>query len=385
VKQAHVAKAKKGEYVVGTVPYGFIRPEVGNNRLAIDEAAAVTIHRIFDMADDGMSNIDIVAALNAEGIDSPLEHRRSNGRSTLAIKPKAGRSFWNTAAIGRILGDERYTGTLIYCKTKKSSRTATGGKRREVKLPEADWVKVPDALPAIVSAEQFRKVKASRHKHKGHKQSGSTYRRSPFIGKVVCGHCGQKLTYSQTNRPFFRCKTAKSNAGLGCYDGMIRISELGEVFLSAVKFEAGKALDLQEKQQKQRQRQKQGSSEQDSISSELKKLTANVILLEQRNLSFYEDFAEGKIEKDSYVTAKAANGVDLETTQSRIAELKQQLADLESKSEPVNSSFCVSESVLHRVLTATEATSEVMSLLDRMIVYDGGRIEIRFAFKDTNA
>ena len=385
VKQAHVAKAKNGEYVCGTVPYGFTRSDTEKNRLVVDHEAAAVIQRIFDMACEGISNINIAATLNAKGIDSPLEHRRNNGRSALAIKPKAGHSFWNTSAIRRVLGDERYTGTLIYCKTKKSSRTVTDGKRREVRLPEADWVKVPDALPAIISTEQFGKVKASRHKHKGHKQSGSTFRRSPFVGKVVCGHCGQKLKYNQTGRPFFRCSTTKSNAKLGCYNGMVRVSDLEEVFLSAVKSEVQKALDLREKQQKQRQGQKQCSSERDSVLSELKRLTVNVSLLEQRGLSLYEDFAEGKIEKDAYVVAKTANNTDLEAAQTRIAELNGQLADMESKSEAINSSCGVSEPVLHRVLTATEATVEVMTLLDRMVINDGGRIEVRFAFKDTNA
>ena len=382
VKQAHVSKAKKGEYVVGTVPYGFIRPKEKDNRLIIDEAAAIVIRRIFDMASEGMQNTKIVATLNAEGIDSPLEHRRRNGRSTLALRPKAGRSFWDAHMLYRILGDERYTGTLVYAKTKKVSRNATGGKKREIKLPEAEWIRVPDALPAIISAELFEKVNERRRKNKRGSQSGerNTQPRSPFVGKIICGHCGQKLSLSQTRNPFFRCLSVKRNTGLGCYGGMVRVNDLNEVLLATVKLEAQKALDLIEQRQSQKQAHSPVSAEKDSVSSEIKRLTANIALLEQRGMALYEAFAEGTVDRESYVTAKVTNGADLEATQNRIAELNQRLATIEmtDASQP----SVVNETALHRILTATEATGKVMSLLDRMIIYDGGRIEVRFVFSN---
>ena len=382
VKQAHVSKAKKGEYVVGTVPYGFIRPKEKDNRLVIDETAAIVIRRIFDMASEGMQNTKIVATLNAEGIDSPLEHRRRNGRSTLALRPKAGRSFWDGHMIYRILGDERYTGILVYAKTKKVSRSATGGKKREVKLPEAEWIRVPDALPAIISAELFEMVNERRRKNKRGSQSGerNTQPRSPFVGKVVCGHCGQKLSLSQARNPFFRCLSVKRNTGLGCYGGMVRVNDLNEVLLATVKLEAQKALDLMEQRQSQQQAHSPVSVEKDSVSSELKRLTANIALLEQRGMALYEAFAEGKVDRESYVTAKDTNSADLEATQNRIAELSQRLATIEMADTTQPS--VVNETALHRILTATEATGEAMSLLDRMIIYDGRRIEVRFVFSN---
>ena len=382
IKQAHAAKSKKGEYVTGSVPYGYIRPAARNNHLIIDEAAAVIIRRIFDMVSEGVKNTKIAATFNAEGIDSPLEHRRRLGRSTLALRPKAGRSFWDGHVIYRIICDERYTGTLVCFKTKKVPRSEATGKRCQVKLPESEWVRVPDAFPAIVSAEQFEKVKAIRQKRQrpqpGKNKSQS---RAPFVGKVVCGHCNQRLKLSKTTRPFFRCLGAKENIGLGCYDGMVRVSVLEDILLATVRVEAQKVINLQKRQQKQAQSQKHGSSEKDAISSELKRLTANIALLEQRGLVLYEEFAEGKVDREVYVAAKAANGSKLEAAQNRIAELSQHLSVIEA--DNVAQPSIADESILHRVLIATEVTEEVLSLLDRMIIYDGGRIEVRFTFADT--
>jgi hypothetical protein len=332
------------------------------------------------MASKGMQNTKIAATLNAEGIDSPLEHRRRTGRSTLALRPKAGRSFWDGHMLYRILGDERYTGTLVYAKTKKVSRSATGGKKREVKLPEAEWIRVPDSLPAIISAELFEKVNERRRKNKRGSQSGerNTQPRSPFVGKIICGHCGQKLSLSQTRNPFFRCPSVKRNTGLGCYGGMVRVKDLEEVLLATAKLEAQKALDLMEQQQSQKQAHSPVSVEKDSISSELKRLTTNIALLEQRGMALYEGFAEGKVDREAYVAAKVTNGADLEATQNRIADLSQCLAEVENANAAQPN--IAEESVLHRIITTTEATGEVLSLLDHMTIYDGGRIEVRFAF-----
>jgi len=121
--------------------------------------------------------------------------------------------------------------------------------------------------------------------------------------------------------------------------------------------------------------------ERESVSSELKKLTANATLLEQCSMSLYEEFAEGKIDRDAYVTAKAKNGTDLEAVQRRIAELDQRLAEIKATSTA--RSNIADESVLYRVLAATEVTADVMSLVDRIIVYDDERIEVQFVFGDT--
>jgi len=405
VTQGHLAKAKKGEYVCGTVPYGFIRPKEKDNHIIIDEQAAIIIKRIFDMAADGTLNTEIATILNTEGIDSPLEHRRRNGRSTLALQPKAGRSFWDSPAIRRILGDERYVGTMVFGKTKKSSRSivSSGGRRHEIKIPEADWVKVPDALPAIVSMEVFEKVQANRRRRAGSKThktvigiktiqptNKTPQHRSPFVGKVICGHCNHNLTYNQTSNPYFSCLNAKRNIGMGCYGGMVRISELEGILLTTIKVEAQKTLDLKGAQTTQNQRQGQtqeqvqnhAPSQKDVILSELKRLTTNIALLEQQGLALYEKFAEGKVDREAYVKSKAINATDSEVIQTRIAELNKQLAGIENITTDTQLTT-TNESVLHHILSTAEATEEVHVLLNRMIVYDDERIEVRFNFSDS--
>ena len=404
VKQAHVAKAKNGEYVCGTVPYGFTRSDTEKNRLVVDHEAAAVIQRIYDMACQGLNNVSIAAALNADGVDSPLEHRRRHGRSVLAMRPKAGRSFWGGSVISRMLCDERYTGMMVFSKTKRISKQASADGRKVVIIPEADWIRVPNAHEAIISTEQFEKVQAlkagnTRYRRKNtvgidrknkavkngdgsDSHSHSSPARLPLAGKVICGYCN-RIMRLVSSRPFFHCTSVKQNIGLGCYEGKVYKHDLEDILLTAVKAEAQKALDLRNRTHNEQQEPQRNSKERESVLSELKKLTTNITLLEQRNVTLYEDFADGKIERDAYVTAKSANSADMEAAQARVAALTERLVSMDRVASAVPSN--TDASVLQRIIIATDVTSEVASLLESITVYDGEHIEIRFAFGDTSA
>lgn len=107
VKQSHLAKAQKGEYVTGTVPFGYLRSKEKKNQLVIDEGAAVIIRRIFDMACNGISTIRIAATLNEDGVATPLIWRKRNGRSMLGYKLEDSKqTYWENSVIRKILRDD---------------------------------------------------------------------------------------------------------------------------------------------------------------------------------------------------------------------------------------------------------------------------------------
>lgn len=376
VSQAHLAKAKKGEFVHGSNFYGYVRSDEVKNLLVVDEPAAVVVRRIFGLACEGMSAVNIAALLNADGVDSPLAHRIKTGQSTHGLKPIGGKAFWNNGQVLRILKDERYTGTMVSYKNK----VPFPGSNKRIALPEHEWLRVPNAHQAIISAEQFTEVQGYLRRNKRTAKSVPS-NRSPFAGKVVCGHCEKVMVQRYTKNPYHYCPSVKLNTGQGCYDGKVVIADLGAIVLAAVKAETMKALHLREHQQGQKQAHPSGSSERERISSEIKKLTGCIALLEQRNLVLYEAFAEGKVAKDAYLAEKTENNAKLEELQIRIDDLNERLADVKGSATVQPSTD--DESLLHRILTTTEATGEVMSLVDRIVVFDSDRVEVRFAFGDS--
>ena len=156
--------ASRGFWVTSYAPYGYSRVMVQDGpkkrpTLELDPPADAVVKRIFDMALQGKSSLDITKALNAEGVASPRGKR------------------WLKSTIHTILSNEAYTGTVIW-----------GAKAKDGAPP----VRVEKAFPALVSKRKFRQVAGllrSRAPKSVHPRRAS----SPYLlsGLVRCETCGK--------------------------------------------------------------------------------------------------------------------------------------------------------------------------------------------------
>lgn len=371
VRQSYVAKTKNGEFLCGSPPFGFVKASSRGNRLEVDSEAADTVRRIFTLACDGKSNTQIAAVLNRDGVDTPLMYRKRKGRTLRGDHSAIGeRVFWTSETVRKILVDERYAGVMVSGK----KRIASPGSRKIEYLSESEWIRVPASHEAIVSEDVYKQANAN-IVHR--KIATSAKNRSPFAGKIKCGCCGKSMQYATTTTPYFYCESPKFNIGLGCFDGRLYLSELSEVVLTTVKVETQKTLETLRK----RKQQSHGTPSKDAINAELKKLSVRIALLERRSIALYEDFADGKIDKDDYLEAMTTNGDELQKTQIHIDELNSQLAAVKGI-KAIND--VADELGLQRVLNADIVNDEVLALIDRILIVDTERIEIRFTFGDTN-
>lgn len=115
VKAARKQRAEQGLFLSPFAPYGYVKDEKDKNRLVIDEPAAEVVRRIFQMTLDGCKSSQIAAALNREGIMTPMRYKHNMGidRKWPCICED---NFWTDGSIGKILRDERYIGTVIFGK-----------------------------------------------------------------------------------------------------------------------------------------------------------------------------------------------------------------------------------------------------------------------------
>lgn len=371
ISQSYEVKAKRGEYVCGHPPFGYMRSETEKNHLVADDGAAAIIRRIFSLACDGLSGVQIAAALNEDGVDSPLIWRKRNGRTMLGMTADPAGVYWGAPQIVKIIRDERYTGTLVCFKSK---RVKIGG-RKAVRIPESEWLRVPDAHPAIISDEQF--AMANERLRKNNRRSGkhTGANRAPLQGVLIqCGHCNKVMRWMQCKAPYYYCEGPKLKKGKGCFEGRVSAELLREIILATVKTEAQKVYD---ERLRRRQTIKRDSSDRESKAAERKRLMAQTVFLERRADALYEEYAEGKLDRDGYLTAKAAHSGELSRARERLAALAVHTEDAAGSAE-----IPIDEPLLRRILDADDVTGEVMSLIDRVIVYDPRRIEIRFAFGD---
>jgi DNA invertase Pin-like site-specific DNA recombinase len=368
VRQSYVTKAKKGEFLCGEAPFGFVKSTETKNQLVIDEEAAAIVRRIYGMALDGMGTMRIAAVLNEEGVETPLMYRRRRGRT-----PRGGHHSicggWTDKNVRTILSDERYTGVQVSGKTRKPKP----GSRNTVCLPESEWIKVPGAHERIISDEAFKEAKAGIRRYS--KTHTSPKSRALFAGKTRCGHCGRALRHQPNANPYHYCNSARVSVGAGCSNGRFFVDDIKVVVLAAVQAEARKVLDTRKKLAKAIS----GPSNKVSAGTEIKQAATRIALLERHGISLYEDFADEKIDRDTYLSAKAACAAELNGLRERADNLRTRLASIPETQKPSNS-----EPLLQRILDARDVTDEVLSLVECVTIYDTERIEVRLAFGDTN-
>lgn len=201
--------AANGDHTGGKPALGY---RVEDKHLVIDEKEADIVRRIFREYDDGRSYAEIIAGLNRDG-----------------IKTKRGSEFGKNSLNG-ILHNEKYIGTLVY-----GERVYRPDGTRNTHKPEGtDVIRLEDAIPAIISREQFARVQERMAQNK-HQQAGrpSTNREYPLKGKVFCGECGSGMHVRISRRKghayyYYNCNS-KQNKLTGCANPPIRADELEDI------------------------------------------------------------------------------------------------------------------------------------------------------------
>ena len=191
--------ARRGFWVSPLVPYGYRKIYVHDGakkrpKLELDPPADSVVRRIFDMVLQGRSILDVTKTLNSEGVAS------SRGKR------------WLKTTVHNVLLNEAYAGTLTWGATAKDGIGA---------------VRVEDAVPAIVSGEEFRRVGAllgARAPKTFHPRRSA----SPYLlsGLLKCETCGKAMSaaeaksgrytyyvcHSLLKRGKGTCKTPRLNA-----------------------------------------------------------------------------------------------------------------------------------------------------------------------------
>ena len=162
--------ASRGFWVTTYAPYGYKKVPVQDGakkrpKLELNPPHDAVARRIFDMALQGHSVLDIVKTLNVEGIPN------SNGKR------------WLKTTIHAMLTNEAYTGTLVW-----------GTNARDGQEP----VRVEDAFPAIVTSQEFDRINRmlqSRAPKVAHPRRAV----SPYLlsGLLKCETCGKAMSAAE--------------------------------------------------------------------------------------------------------------------------------------------------------------------------------------------
>jgi len=367
-KSGKLAKTQKGKHIGSTAPFGYVKSKTVKNAWEIDEAAAVTIRRIYALALEGMGITEIAKTLNAEGFPTPLTHRKNNDRlEGVAINLVDDVPLWRPPNVTRVLRDERYAGKLITGRTSKSKF----GVKKTTFHPKEKWLAVPDAHEPIIPQKTFDAVQEILGPY--NQRTIQKTNANIFAGKLFCGHCRHALRRYGGLNPKYVCRSSME-LGENCLPGVIYEAAIAEAVMAAVKAE----IDLAALAKKQADKHnKLLFGEREKLSEQIKKLSAEILRLKNGREFLFEEYAGGGIAKEQFISKKAEISATVEGAETEIARLSGEIDRQEQNTK---------QNEKHKMLSpfakASKLTPEIMALVDGIYVFGSAHIEIRFAFAD---
>lgn len=285
--------ALKALFNGGRPPLGFeINQE---NKYIINDYEAGAIRIIFDLYLKGKGYHYIISQLNS-----------------LGYKTREGRKFGKNSLYD-ILRNPKYCGTYTFNKVNKDP----SGKRNSHKISE-NTIIVEDAIPAIISKEDFRKVQEKMNQNRYRSAAYKSKETYLLTGKVFCGICGAAMNGHRASSNgkkyvYYTCSGRDRLGTSACQNKVVPRDDLEELVLLTIEQEL-----LSENSLKKLK---------DTIEMEYQAV-ANEYSDEASSLSEQKAIAERKLNNlYTVIEQGTADEYDLE----RLAAVKQELSQIKEK------------------------------------------------------
>lgn len=368
-------KRKKGEYIGAFVVYGYQKSAEDKHKLIIDKNAAEIVRSIFNQRMHGISANAIADKLNLFGVPSPSEHKKLCGSNFSANLQKKHEAKWSAKAVIRILTNEIYTGTLI-----QGKRSTINYKvKKVIEKDESEWSVIKNAHEPIIQQEQFDIVQ-NIMQHDTRVQTG---KKEPYLfsGFIECADCHSPMvrrTASGNGKQYIYYMCSTNKLSLGCSSHRVNEKTLYTSVLETISTYCNNVADLYDKlsemsfetvRERQLERIEKAEKAANSEISDLKRTISVVQNRYTRNLETKEVCDEicRDIQSEINTLEKKIDRLQTEKTES-IQEYRRNTIWIKLFSKYGN----ISE--LNRSMLAY--------LIDRIYIYEGKRIVIRFKYQD---
>ena len=348
-------KMVSGEHLPINVIYGYSKG--GNGEMIIDLAAASVIQEMYKLAAQGLSVKEIRDRLTEAGYPIPTDYLKL-GRG-YDVTPSC---QWTDKSVRGILQNIQYTGAYVAGKILKNYETG-----RKYHTAQSDWIIIPDKNPSIVDKALYDEVQAILKSDRA-KWKNTRPRDYLLRGDIVkCGCCGYALAYDgSTANTTYRCYHTLAEQSAECHKLKVQAVELDEVVLTIIRKQAEVVLNSGDLT-KLRIVGADGKR-----ISDYKKEVQECI---ERRQHDYERFVLREIERDAYNDIKKDCSERLERLNNQIAILRQAERDKQS-------GIKAAEIAKHALNEAATPREIVESLVDKVFVFPGKKVEIRWKIAD---
>lgn len=324
------AKWQAGRYTNWAYPYGYKAGTDENRTAVIDEEAAKTVRRIYDMRLQGYSVRTIARKLTDEGIPNPTAYyTRLDGKKS----DRQGSPYWSQKTVSDILKDRTYIGTLTQHRTTRFSYK----NHKVLNVPQGEQIVRENAHEAIVDRQTWDKVQAINSSvSRGRPDKANKVH--PLSGLLICSDCGKKLKYKSVgsgrkNRcNYYCCRTYVDLGKKYCTSHSITEKRIESIVLQDIRSMLGK-VEIDEEKAKEhffKERAKCGERNRLSDEKQLRALNDRLAELDKLIQSAFEEKVLGNLPESVCANLCQKYQAEKESTQKRIAELEKRLAEADT-------------------------------------------------------
>ena len=367
-------KRKKGDFIGSFAVYGYLKDPKDKHKLMIDPYAREVIRDIFKWKIEGQSQQGIANRLNEFGILSPMEYKRFCGMDYHSGFQLNSKAKWSAVAIGRILKNEFYIGTLV-----QGKRTTPNHKvKTTIYKPSEEWVRVENTHEAIIDLKDFTIVKELLTLDTRIAPNRKTV--YTFSGILYCADCGQGLirnSCSKNGKSYYSYLCGTNRTKKGCTSHRITEKDIYSCVLFALQQHISTILRIDNILQYMETLPYE--------QKEMQKYDAQIVKLEEEakrytelKTSLYESMREGILDKSEFLEMKGVyemKRVEAENTILYLKEETERLVENLSRETLWIEKFKTYKNIdgLDRKL--------VVNLIDKIIVSEDKRIEIIFRYQ----
>lgn len=345
--------AYKAQFNGGTPPLGY---KIVDKHYVIDNDEAEAIRLIFNLFISGHSYKDICCILASKG------YTTRNGKN------------FGKNSLYDIIGNERYCGIYTFNKIPKDK----GKRNSHSKKRPDDFIRIEDAIPAIISKDVFKQAQDRRRINKARPafKAKTCYLLS---GKIICGQCGQAMGgHSVSNHQkvytYYSCLTKERVPMQSCPQRTVRKYDTENAVLDKIKAEIltpQTFSSIADKMRKKFATQK-GSLEKDIANKQVQlnqaqKKRANLYKLVEKGLD--DDFTLAQI--------KAAKD-NIESLQEDIEKLKKNKKSKILTDAEINKAFKLFNDKL-KSMGDIEAKKLLIDLFLDKVIVTGQKLDIQLS------
>lgn len=348
IKFGKKERAKKGFYNGSNPPYGY-KKEGKTGLVPAGDVTTEVVRMVFDMYIQGLGLYKIAKFLNEKGYPTP----------SMAAKKSNSSNLWHQSTIRNILTNEIYIGNLVQNKSK--TKDLLNGIREENLNDE--YIRVNNTHEAIVNLNTFRLAQEILKRRSIVKSARGKYL---FTDIMYCGECNSKLHHKKGKGVYICGKVNKMGKKycIGCYlnEKKLRLRIEKDLFRLILD-----NIDLSGIRNKLRE--EMGKKESCGDLNFLDYQIEDIVKRKNRLLDIY---LEGLITKDKY----NLKNISLENEEELLQKKKSRLIlELCNNRENIIASY----NELYEYVKLDNIV--VNKLIKKIIVYNGGRVQVIYNFK----